>query len=194
MKKTTCFRMSLMILLSAVLFTACSKSSGSENNSSYYMTATIDGKDWSANLSNNSFKSPALAGIGSSNGVEFILVLGIRVADKDSSAFALVFPKTVSLNQTLAFDASKYMEGAYIDEVSPGSTLYNGYNTTPATGGSGSFSVTTFDETNKILEGSFSGTFGSTTGAAGIKVVNGKFRCPYTTDINSVKNMSGLKF
>ena len=198
MKKFTDYcRISLLFLVGLSLLQACSKSSGSDNSStssSYYMTATVDGKAWAANMSNNSFKSPALGGITTANGVNIMVVLGIYSNNKDTSAFAVIFPQSTTLNQSTIFDAGKYTEAAYIAETTAGSAVYNGYNTTGTTGGSGSFSVTALDQTNKIVEGTFSGTFGATSGTARIQVTNGKFRCPYTTDISQINNLSGLKF
>jgi hypothetical protein len=198
MRKFTHYcRVAFVLLVGIFLLQACSKSSGSDNSSTsstYYMTATVDGKAWAANMSNNSFKSPALGGITTSNGISIMVVLGIYANNKDTSAFAVLFPQSTTLNQTTVFDISKFTEAAYISETAAGSAVYNGYNTTGTTGGSGNFSVTTFDQTNKIIEGTFSGTFGATSGTAKVQVTNGKFRCPYTTDISQINNLSGLKF
>jgi hypothetical protein len=198
MRKFTDYcRMAILFLVGITLLQACSKSSGSDNSSAsstYYMTATVDGKAWAANMSNNSFKSPALGGITTSNGTSIMVVLGIYANNKDTSAFAVLFPQSTALNQTMAFDVSKITEAAYISETTPGSAVYNGYNTTTTTGGSGSFSVTNFDQVNKVIEGTFSGSFGATSGTAKVQVTNGKFRCPYTTDISQINSLSGLKF
>jgi hypothetical protein len=187
-------RISLLFLLCTMIATGCSKSSGSENNSSYYMTGTVSGKAWSANLSNNSYKSPVLAGVETTNNITIVFVLGIQVANSDTSAFAVVFPKNTSLNQTLDFDITQNTEAAYIEEASPGSSTYNGYNTASTSGGSGNYSVSLIDDANKVIEGTFSGTFALTTGSGSVTVTNGKFRCPYTTDVDSVSNLTGLKF
>ena len=64
----------------------------------------------------------------------------------------------------------------YSTEASPGSSTYYAYGTNPAYGGSGTFTVTEFDQTNKIAAGTFSGTFGSTTGTT-VNITDGKFRC-----------------
>ena len=198
MRKFTDYcRIAMAFLVSLTLLQACSKSSGSDNSSTsstYYMTATVDGKAWAANMSNNSFKSPALGGITTSNGTSIMVVLGIYGNNKDTSAFAVLFPQSTALNQTMAFDVTKITEAAYISETAPGTAVYNGYNTTPATGGSGSFSVITFDQVNKVIEGTFTGTFGSTAGSTKVQITNGKFRCPYTTDISQINSLSGLKF
>ena len=191
---TGLYRISILILALTLLLTACSKSSGTVNNSSYYMTAMINNLPWAANTSNNSFKSPALAGLKSQNGTTIVLVIGIKAVNTDTSGFAVIFPQNITLNQTFAFDPSQLTESVFINELSPGSATYNTFNTTATTGGSGSFTITVFDQTAKIIESSFSGTYGSAGGSNYVVVSNGKFRCPYTTDITEINNMSGGKF
>jgi hypothetical protein len=190
-KNISLLQLSLLLLICTVIITGCSKSSGSENNSSYYMTGTVNGKAWAANLSNNSYKSPVLAGVETANNITIVFVLGIQVASSDTSAFAVIFPKNTSLNQTIGFDVTQNTEAAYIEEASAGSSTYNGYNTESTYGGSGNYSVSLIDDANKVIEGTFSGTFGLTTGSGSVTVTNGKFRCPYTTDVDSVQGLTG---
>ncbi len=187
----------LMMLFPALMvIQSCKKSSGGSddtNTSGYYLTASLGGKDWSANVKSPTLdNSPAIAGITNANGVNIVVLVGIAAANKDTTAIALVFPQNIQLNKPFSFDATKYLEGAYIAETAPGATTYYGYNTTPATGGSGTITVTTFDQTGKIIEGSFSGIFGSQTGRAAIPVTNGKFRCIYTT--NAAQLPPNIKF
>jgi hypothetical protein len=187
----------LMLLFPAlIVIQSCKKSSGGgdTNTSGYYLTASLGGQAWSANVKSPTLdNSPAIAGITTANGVNFVVLVGLTAANKDTTAIALVFPQNIQLNKPFAFDATKYLEGAYISETAPGASTYYGYNTTPATGGSGTITVTTFDQTGKVIEGSFSGVFGSQTGRAAIPVTNGKFRCVYTTGTSSLP-LSGLKF
>lgn len=188
----------LMLLFPAlVVIQSCKKSSGNgddTNTSGYYLTANVGGKDWSANVKSPTLdNSPAIAGITTANGINIVVLVGLTAVNKDTTAIALVFPQNLQLNKPFAFDATKYLEGAYIAETAPGATTYYQYNTTPAIGGAGTITVTTFDQTGKIIEGTFSGVFGSQTGRAAIPVTNGKFRCVYTTGTSSLP-LSGLKF
>ena len=183
------------VVLLLLLLQGCKKDSGSDSNSSgYYLTATVNGESWSANVNSTLNNSPAIAAVTSSNGITVFILLGVKAVNRDSSAIAVIFPQTVTLDKATNFDASKYSEAAYVEEASPGSPTYYGYNTTPATGGSGTFTITVLDQTAKLIEGTFSGAFGSQTGRADIQVTNGKFRCPYTTDINQLPQSGGLKF
>jgi len=186
-----------MIFPALLIVQSCKKSSGGSddtgNTSGYYLTASIGGKDWSANVKSSLQNSPSIAAITTANGAKIVLLIGVKAVNKDTTAIALIFPQNIQLNKPFTFDATKYLEGAYIAEMSAGSGTYYGYNTTPATGGSGTITVTTFDQTASVIEGTFSGTFGSQTGRAAIPVTNGKFRCVYTTD-NSQLPAPGLKF
>ena len=178
------------------LLQGCKKDSGggSNNSSGYFLTASVNGQSWSANVNSTLNNAPAIAALSTSNGVSIFIVLGIKAVSNDSSAIAVIFPKNVTLNQSFNFDASQYSESAYVEESAARSTTYYGYNTTSQTGGSGTITITAYDQTNKIVEGTFSGTFGSTIGRASVQVTNGKFRCPYTTDVNQLPKSGGLKF
>ncbi len=183
------------ILFVLFFFQNCKKDSGPGSDSSgYYLTATVNGEPWSANVNSTLNNSPAIAAVTTSNGISIFILLGVKAVNKDSSAIAVLFPHRVTLDKATNFDASKYSEGAYVLQASPASSTYYGYNTTPATGGSGTFTVTVLDQSAKLIEGSFSGTFGSQTGRPAVQITNGKFRCPYTTDINQLPKSGGLKF
>src|ERR1700744_1043900 len=111
----------LSILTLITVFSACKKCGGSgssTNTSGYYLTATINGKSWAANIANDTLKSPVLA--APDNGL--VLLLGEQLAGKDTTAIALVFPESITLNKTVAFNASQYTEAAY---ASGGSSGYN---------------------------------------------------------------------
>jgi hypothetical protein len=187
----------LLIFPALLIVQSCKKSSGggddAGNTSGYYLTANIGGKDWSANVKSSLQNSPSIAAITTANGAKIVLLIGVKAVNKDTTAIALIFPQNIQLNKAATFDANKYLEGAYIAEMSAGSGTYYGYNTTPATGGSGTITVTTFDQTNSVIEGTFSGNFGSQNGKAALPVTNGKFRCIYTTD-NTKLPVPGSKF
>ncbi|MGC4034576.1 MAG: hypothetical protein QM764_01355 [Chitinophagaceae bacterium] len=188
---------SLFVFITSLLFTGCKKDShdGGGGSSEYYLTATVDGKAWTANVKSTLNNAPAIAATTSSGSVSILFLVGINAVGNDSTAIILIFPQNVEVSKTISFDATKYSEGGYIAETAPGATTYYSYNSTPATDGSGSFMITTFDQTNKLIEGTFSGTFGSqTSGRSAIQITNGKFRCPYTADVNQLPKSGGVKF
>jgi hypothetical protein len=185
------------ILFTTLVLQSCKKDSDATNGnnpSGYYLTANVNGSSWASNVNTTLNNAPALAAITTTNGVTVVVMLGIKAVNKDSSGIVVIFPKNATLNKSYDFDASQYSEGAYAAETTPGSATYNGYNTLPVTGGSGSFTITSFDETAMTIEGTFSGTFGSQTGKPAVQITNGKFRCPYTTNINQLPKSGGLKY
>ncbi|HZK64161.1 MAG TPA: hypothetical protein VFC34_08455 [Puia sp.] len=173
---TLCAVLIAVCCLSLLLFPACKKSSGSDNSgsSAYYLSATVNGKSWNANYNTNTGDVFAVAEITSSGSVSVVLALGIQLANKDTSAIALVFPKNITLGKAYDFENDLYTAGAYADNSA-------GYNTSPANHGSGTITVTNFDQTGNIVEGIFSGSFGTTNGSSVIQITNGKFRCLLTT-------------
>lgn len=187
-----------MLLLTALMAgQGCKKSSGGDgsgtNTSGYYLTAAVGGKDWSANVNSPVLdNSPSIGVLMPYNGGALMIVLGIKAVNKDTTSLVLVFPQNVTLNKTLTLDATKNLEVAYVAETAAGSGAYYGYNTTPATGGSGTLTITSFDQNAKVIEGTFSGVLGSQTGRAAITLTNGKFRCIYTMDTKQLP--PGVKF
>ena len=197
MKKHLSFR-TLTLLTAALLsicIQGCKKSSGDSGNntSEFYLSANVNGQDWSSNVRSTLNDAPAIAVVTNSGGTSILLLLGLKAANKDTSALILIFPQNITLNKAFSFDAAQYREGAYVQEITPGSGTYYGYNSTPATGGSGSITVTSFDASAKIVEGVFSGSFGSQQGRPAVQVSGGKFRCPYTTDATKLPK-SNVKF
>jgi hypothetical protein len=187
---------SILFFFTLFIFESCSKDShnGDNNSSGYYLSATINGTAWSANVNSSLNNSPVVAALTTNSGVSVFILLGIKAVSKDTTAIAVIFPQNATLNNSYNFDASSYSEAAYVEESAPGSPTYFGYNTLPATGGSGNFTITSFDQTAMTIEGNFSGTLGSQNGKPALKVTNGKFRCPYTTNINELPKGGGLKF
>jgi len=188
---------SMLLLTVLMAGQGCKKSSGGDgsatNTSGYYLTASIGGKDWAANVNSPGLdNSPSIGVVTPFNGGALMLVLGIKAVNKDTTSLVLVFPQNVTLNKALTLDATKNLEIAYVAETAAGSGAYYGYNTTPATGGSGTLTITSFDQTAKVIEGTFSGVLGSQTGRAAISFTNGKFRCIYTTNIQQLP--PGVKF
>lgn len=194
MKQEIILRLTSVILFSTLLLQGCSKSSGSDSNSTgNYLTANVNGKAWSANVNSSLNNSPTIAILTNANGVDILYVIGIRSENKDSSAIAVIFPKNITLNKASAFNAAQYLEGAYISGTASDPGKYYGYNTTPATGGSGTVTVTLLDQSANIVEGTFSGTFGSQQGRPAVQITDGKFHCPYTTDATKLPK-SNIKF
>ena len=183
----------LSVALFSLILPACKKSSGggdgntTTGSSEYYLNATVNGKAWSANVSNNSLNTPVLAAQTGSGSATLMLVLGIQAVNKDSSAFAIVFPKTITLNKTVVFNPSQYMAGVY----APNAT--STYATSKNTSSDDSLTVTSFDQSAKIIEGTFKGTFYLSTGTGTVKVTDGKFRTPYVLDASQLPP-SNVKF
>ena len=197
MKQHLSFRATplLVAVFLSIFIQSCSKSSGSSDNnaSGYYLNATVNGQAWAANVHSTLNNSTALAVVTNSGGTSVLLLLGLKAVNTDTSAVVLIFPQNITVNKAFAFNAAQYLEGAYVQEIAPGSGTYYGYNTTPATGGSGSITITLFDQSAKIIEGVFNGSFGSQQGRAAVQIADGKFRCPYTTDAGQLPK-SGIKF
>jgi hypothetical protein len=192
MKQIKTIRFVLIFLtfsFSILLIQSCKKSSGGGNsnppNSSYYFTATVNGKSFAANFVSPTDGGPGIAATTSSNGVLFVVAFGIQIVNtNDSSIFLIVFPATTPLNTPTNLSPGINTGAAYSAEASPGSTTYNAYGTNPSYGGSGTFTVTEFDKTAKVVAGTCSGTFGSSTGST-ISITNGKFRCALTSSTSS---------
>jgi hypothetical protein len=172
----------MFVAASFLLFVlqGCSKSSGGNTtnpNTGYYFSATINGKSFSANFVSPTDGGPGIASTTTSNGVTFVVGFGIQIVNtNDSSIIVIVFPATTPLNTPTNLSPGINTGAAYSAEASLGSSTYNAYGTNPAYGGSGTFTVTEFDQTNKVVAGTFSGTFGSATNTS-VTVTNGKFRC-----------------
>ncbi len=176
----------LTLAVLSLSFPACKKSSGgsgsggNNTNSEYYFTATVNGKAFNANVSNNTLNTPVLAALTGSGSATLVLVLGIQAANKDSSAFAIVFPQNITLNKTVVFNPSQYMAGVY----APNAT--STYATSKNTNSDDSLTVTSFDKSAKVIEGTFKGTFYLSTGTGTVKVTDGKFRTPYVLDASQL--------
>ena len=176
-----------LIVLSSLVSPACKKSSGSSNNSNaaYPFTATVKGSGWSANFISPTDGGPGIASTTVSYGVNYVVAFGIQVQNgNDTSIMVIVFPANTPLNTPTDLSPAANTGAAYSVEASPGSSTYNAFGTNTAYGGSGTFTVTDFDQTNKIVAGTFSGTFGSATGST-ISVTNGKFRCKLISSTSS---------
>jgi hypothetical protein len=160
---------------------ACKKDSGggsSAANSSYYLSATVNGAAWKANVANDS--TPVLAALSGTGSATLVLVLGIQAAGKDSSAFAIAFPANITLNKTIVFNTANYSVAVY----APNATA--DYETVSGVASDDSLTVTSFDKSTMIIEGTFSGTFYLSTGSGSVKVTNGKFRTPYVLDASQL--------
>ena len=171
-------------LLAAALFVllpACKKSSGGGgggSNSKYYLSATVNGAAWNANVANDT--TPVLAALTGTGSSTLTLVLGIQAAGKDTSAFAIVFPADITLNKTIVFNVANYTEAVF----TPDGTAT--YATSSGVASDDSLTITTFDKSAKIIEGTFKGTFYMTTGSGSLKITNGKFRTPYIMDASQL--------
>ena len=181
MKRHSLLRVTLIffIVLSGLFFQGCSKSSSDNStpDTGYYFKATIGGKAFSANFVSPTDGGPGVASTTTSNGVTFVVGFGIQIANgNDSSLIVIIFPSTTPLNTPTDLSPGINTGAAYSVESAPGAPSYTAYGTNPAYGGSGTFTVTEFDQTNKVVAGTFSGTFGSSANTT-VTVTNGKFRC-----------------
>src|ERR1700761_8383235 len=95
------FRNVFLIAGCVLAATACKKSGGggdnTGNNAGYFLTATVGGKAWAANVANDTLHSPVIAAITSSGSAKLVLLLGVQAAGKDSTAIAIVFPQNIVL-------------------------------------------------------------------------------------------------
>ncbi len=163
------------------LFPSCSKSSDS-GASGNYLTATVAGQSWGANVNSSLNSSPAIAIVTSTSNGPYFVLLGLKAVGKDTTGIVLVFPQNIALNKTVPFDAAQGLAGAWLQPTSAGANTYNTFASN-STGGSGNLTITSIDATAKTVDGSFSGSFTPQQGsAAAVQITNGKFHCPYTTD------------
>lgn len=183
--------LTLLTLVSLMLAVAgCKKSSGGSDSPTpeYYITATVNGKAWSANVVSPTLHAACVGIISSSNSVSLVLMAGVQTQGKDSTAIALVFPSNITLNKQTKFDGALYTAGAYVDGN-------KGYNSDPANKGAGSLTITSFDQTARVIEGNFTGTFGFVSGGSTtVKITDGKFKCLYTTQPNANPFPPNVKF
>ena len=155
-----------------LLFVGCSKQTPEPE---FYMVATIDGKAWQSNVA-NSQKTTVAATISNN----LVAVLAVQSADNVNTGFGLVFPKTITLNTAVPFDQRNYTTLAYV--------LSNteGYVADPQQGGSGTVTVTRFDETAGMVEGTFTGEAVYNQNGSRISIKNGRFRSAlYTTPVTT---------
>jgi hypothetical protein len=151
-----------LLLLSVVLLAGCSKKSPEPE---FYVTATVDGNLWIANVANS--QNTPVAAIISQN---MVVVIGSKDADNAITSLGVVFPKSIALNQAIAFNPAKNLALAY--SISP----TEGYSADPAKGGSGTLTITRFDETAGVVEGTFSGEAIFNKNSSRVSITNGRFR------------------
>lgn len=163
---------------------SCKKSGGGSNtpgaglDTAYYLTANINGKAWAANV-NLKNGAAVLAG-GSST---YIVVVGLQVVGKDSTALEMIFNKAANLNMESYFNPENYNALAYGDRTTA-------YGTQPTVNNSdGSFVLTQLDGVNGIMAGTFTATIKTTDLSQTLSVTNGKFKCPY--DPNAIPSSPG---
>ena len=180
-------RISFILLAGLSLFAllpSCKKSSGGNDSgvdtSGYYLIATINGQTWAANVANNSMNTPVLAALTGSGSSTLALTIGLKAAGKDTSAIALVFPENITLNKMQVFNASKYMEAIYLSNAT------TEYETSTNVNSDDSLEITTFDQSAKVIAGSFKGTFYLSTGGGTVKITDGKFKTPYVNDASEL--------
>ena len=191
-------RQLLFALCALACLNSCSKSSGgggaSNPSSPYYFSADLGGTAWSANVYFSEYKTYPIGVVEDVNGTDYMYILAFRAQNGDTStAFTIVFPANVPLNSPITLDSVAGKDVVYVSEDPLGSGKFDGYNTATPTGGSGTVTLTRMDETNLIVEGTFTCTMGSVNaGKPAIAVTNGKFSAPYVLDDSQLP--PGVKF
>src|ERR1700744_6254837 len=110
-------------LLAAALFAlpSCKKDSGGSGpavNSTYYLSASVSGTSWKANVGLDSLHDPALAALNGLSTGDIAAVIGEETSGKDTSAFVIVFPVDIPLNQAIAFNTANIALAAYAPNAS----------------------------------------------------------------------------
>src|ERR1700744_813360 len=103
--KTNLPSLTALALTAAMLaFTACKKDSGggSPSNSTYYLTASINGSTWNATVPVDTAKDNVVAVLTGTASTSIGVVLGAYVSGTDTSAIELAFPMNFSLNVPFA--------------------------------------------------------------------------------------------
>ncbi len=162
----------VFLFFAVVLLTGCSKTTPEPE---FYLSATIDGKNWVANEA-NSQKTNVAAILTNS----LYLVVGSQNADNTATAVGVVFPKSIVLNQPTAIDPAKNTALAYSISQT------DGYSADPARGGSGTMTITRLDEKAGVIEGTFSGEAVFNKNSTRVSITNGRFRTAiYTATVTT---------
>lgn len=136
--------------------TSCKKDS--DNNS----------KAMSASVANSSFEPTVVAAYAQFND---IYVTGLRVTASDSSMLEFNFPDTCKVNTKYNFDDIAIYYNNYTKQKYWGNWFSNAH---------GSFTLTTFDKTNKKIAGNFSGVlFTWANDSDSIVIKDGQFNTNY---------------
>lgn len=170
-------RYSYMILL-LVLFviSSCKKDSGKDDASDeYYLSATVNGEKWAANLK----IGPTNVSAGSQSGL--LMMLGLQKIGTDTTALIIALPINSALNQPVTFNPALQSLAGYV-------SIVNSFIADPAKGGSGTVTLTHLDETAHIAEGYFSAVAVRTQGPAATKMTisDGKFKIRYEENTSPV--------
>lgn len=163
-----------VLLFALLLLTGCSKTSPEPE---FYMSATIDGNNWSANVANS--ENTNVAAIVSQG---LVAVVAGQTVDNNTTSVGVVFPKTIALNQPVAIVPAKNIALAYSISQT------DGYSADPARGGSGTLTITRFDETAGVVEGTFAGNAVFNKNSTRVSIANGRFRSAiYTVNVTTPK-------
>lgn len=135
--------------------TSCKKDS--DNNS----------KAMSATVGNSSFEPGVVAANAQYNG---IYVTGLRVTTSDSAMLMFTIPDTCKVNSKYDF----YIGGIYFDDYTKQKSYGN-----LSSYAHGSFTLSTFDKTNKKVSGNFSGVLYTWSGYDSVVVKDGQFNTTY---------------
>jgi|SRR6185437_10460931 len=165
------FSVIISFLLVSFIMQSCKKDKATPDNSKnskYFISATVNGKDWKSDTTDG----------GDFNGQ--MAVLGLKVVNSDSTIFILEFPDNVSINQSIKFDQNQNNILIYALQSATDPNTATIYETDQSVGGSGNFTVTKLDKTALMVEGIFSGIGVNNKNANDqIMITNGKFSLPF---------------
>lgn len=143
----------LFTVITGLVFSGCKKDDDEEATTNYYMTAKVDGVDWSAKTTTATYSNNMLSIMGMISSYEHI---GIMVEELKEGTFN--------------FGTSNFTIASY--------TPSDGYSHATSNGGSGEITISSIDPGNKIIEGTFhfiaKDGFGN-----GINITEGSFRAKY---------------
>jgi len=161
-----------IVVVSLFVLAGCSKK---DPEPEFYVSATIAGNAWSANVA-NSQNTNAAAIINQS----LVVVVGSQDVSGTVTSVGVIFPKSVAINQAVAINPARNIAAAY------SITQTEGYSIDPAKGGSGTLTVTRFDETAGVVEGTFSGDAVHNQNGSRVSITNGRFRSAiYTVNVTT---------
>ncbi|RRB02597.1 hypothetical protein [Larkinella rosea] len=164
MKTVALFSRSGLLFLLVVALHGLQSCKNQDVEPEFHLSATVGGKAWRANVNNSQNTT-----VGAAKVNNYVVIIGQQKTDK-TATLVVIFPKNVALNQSVKFTESQPSTLAYTpDDV-------NAYSMEPSRGGSGTYTVTRYDEQSQLVEGTFSGEAINVNTGAKLKITDGRFR------------------